>query len=617
MPTYYTTRTFTAPVRPGFPTSQLGEFAVGDFNGDGKLDFIASYFMFPLEDRATPVRVFAGDGLGGFTDVTGQVFPANVPQTTFARETVVADFNRDGRPDLFVADTGHDAQPFPGALNALILSSGTTGLANAVSRLPGVPDFSHSSEAADIDRDGDLDLFVGNSGGSPACYFLINDGSGNFTQDFARLPGFVNGLSGTVVRFTTEAFLDVDGDGDLDLFLGAARQNEVSVLLLNDGSGRFSEASVRPPVAAGFIPGSDAVDARVMDVNRDGRDDLIVNYSLGNIDPRRGVQILISRGDGTFADETSARLDASIQVGPWTPRVYLVDVNGDGLKDMVVANNMTSPFYLNDGMGHFVGMPALSTINIGEQMVPADVNGDGHMDYIAWRGISSGVENYRENIWVDPGTTQSGGAADEGFMGDRRAETMNAGAGNDTIVGGGGQDYLRGDDGNDRIVGGDAFDDANGNMGNDTVSTGAGEDYCVGGKDNDSLSGGADYDLVYGNLGDDTCNGDDGDDIVRGGQGNDVVNGGNGNDFVSGDKGDDTMSGGAGADVFHTFGDAGIDRVIDFNLAQGDRVQLDPGTVFTLSQVGADTVINMTGGGQMTLVGIQLSSLTGNWIFGA
>ncbi len=224
------------------------------------------------------------------------------------------------------------------------------------------------------------------------------------------------------------------------------------------------------------------------------------------------------------------------------------------------------------------------------------------------RNSLSFVIEYDEMRGTDASETIQAGAG---------ADTVRGLAGDDTISGGGGLDYLRGDEGNDSLVGGSGFDDANGNMGNDTVSTGAGEDYCVGGKDNDSLSGGADYDLVYGNLGDDTCNGDDGDDIVRGGQGNDVVNGGNGNDFVSGDKGDDTMTGGAGADVFHTFGEAGIDRVTDFNLAQGDRVQLDPGTVFTLSQVGADTVINMTGGGQMTLLGIQLSSLTGNWIFGA
>ena len=211
----------------------------------------------------------------------------------------------------------------------------------------------------------------------------------------------------------------------------------------------------------------------------------------------------------------------------------------------------------------------------------------------------------------------NGGTGADVITGNALGNSIFGGAGNDSIDGGSGINYLRGDEGNDSLIGGNDFDDINGNMGNDTVSTGAGEDYCVGGRDNDSLSGGANYDLVYGNLGDDTCNGDDGDDIVRGGQGNDLVNGGAGNDFVSGDKGDDTLSGGAGADTFNTFGDAGIDRVIDFNLAEGDRVQLAPGTIFTLSQVGADTVINMTGGGQMTLVGVQLSSLTGNWIFGA
>ena len=60
--------------------------------------------------------------------------------------------------------------------------------------------------------------------------------------------------------------------------------------------------------------------------------------------------------------------------------------------------------------------------------------------------------------------------------------------------------------------------------------------------------------------------------------------------------------------------DAGIDRVIDFNLAEGDRVMLDPGTTYTLSQVGADTVLDMGGGNQMILVGVQMSTLTGAWV---
>lgn len=204
--------------------------------------------------------------------------------------------------------------------------------------------------------------------------------------------------------------------------------------------------------------------------------------------------------------------------------------------------------------------------------------------------------------------TMRGGSGDD---------TINGGAGNDIIRGDEGRNYLRGDLGDDSVVGGAGFDDINGNQGNDTCISGGGDDWVVGGKDNDSLVGSDGQNLVYGNLGSDTLDGGAGNDIVRGGQDNDVLTGGAGDDFVSGDRGYDTMSGGGGADVFHTFGETGIDRVLDFNLAEGDRVQLDPGTQFTVSQVGADTVIAMSGGGQMLLVGVSMGTLTGAWIFGA
>jgi Ca2+-binding RTX toxin-like protein len=197
------------------------------------------------------------------------------------------------------------------------------------------------------------------------------------------------------------------------------------------------------------------------------------------------------------------------------------------------------------------------------------------------------------------------------------AQTIQGGAGADTVSGGSGQNYLRGGDGADTVAGGSGFDDANGNMGNDTVHGNAGDDFSVGGKDNDLLFGDAGGDVVWGNLGNDTCDGGDGNDQCRGGQGDDSVTGGAGDDFISGDRGSDTVAGGAGADIFHTSQDAGIDRVLDFHLAEGDRVMLDPGTTFTVSQVGADTVIDMTGGNQMILVGVPMSSLTGAWIFGA
>ncbi|MEO8115012.1 MAG: hypothetical protein ABI655_11555, partial [Phenylobacterium sp.] len=103
----------------------------------------------------------------------------------------------------------------------------------------------------------------------------------------------------------------------------------------------------------------------------------------------------------------------------------------------------------------------------------------------------------------------------------------------------------------------------------------------------------------------------------RGGQGNDVVLGGAGDDWLSGDRGDDTITGGAGADIFHSFAGAGLDRVTDFHQSEGDRVMLDPGTAYTTAQVGADTVITLTGGGQMVLQNVQLSTLTPGWLFEA
>ena len=54
--------------------------------------------------------------------------------------------------------------------------------------------------------------------------------------------------------------------------------------------------------------------------------------------------------------------------------------------------------------------------------------------------------------------------------------------------------------------------------------------------------------------------------------------------------------------------------MLDFNLAEGDRVLLDPGTHFTVNQVGADTVVDLGNGDQVILVGVSMSSLTGNWI---
>ena len=228
--------------------------------------------------------------------------------------------------------------------------------------------------------------------------------------------------------------------------------------------------------------------------------------------------------------------------------------------------------------------------------------------------FSTTIENANGGAGDD---TITGNVANNSLNGGAGDDEIHAAAGNDTVQGGGGVNYLRGDEGDDSIAGGAGFDDSNGNMGNDTIHGNGGDDWSVGGKDNDLLFGDDGNDVVWGNLGNDTCDGGNGADQVRGGQGDDSLSGGASADYISGDRGADTESGGSGADIFHTFSGAGIDKVLDFNLAEGDRVMLDPGTVYAVNQVGSDTVIDMGAGDQMILVGVQLSTLTPGWIFGA
>jgi Ca2+-binding RTX toxin-like protein len=312
----------------------------------------------------------------------------------------------------------------------------------------------------------------------------------------------------------------------------------------------------------------------------------------------------------TAADYASALTAANALIGAGTANVVVVGVGSDLVVFADSANNNGTADDAVTILGHGLGDISVSNFTLSAVSPPpppvsppppppppATVGGNA----------PSGAS----------GSTSTATAGNDSLVATATTTEIHAGAGNDTIIGASVADYLRGDDGDDSISGGAVFDDINGNAGNDTAHGNAGDDWVVGGKGDDVLFGDAGNDIVWGNLGNDTLSGGDGNDQVRGGQGDDSLAGGAGNDFISGDRGNDTESGGAGADIFHTFSGAGIDKVLDFNLAEGDRVQLDPGTVYSYGQVGADTVIDMGNGDQMILVGVQASTLTSGWIFGA
>lgn len=142
---------------------------------------------------------------------------------------VFADFNNDGRLDIFIANLAHPRNSAFSDKSMMFLSRGpgSSGFRRLLSP-PGIrfEETYSDAAAADVDNDGDIDLFITAIYSSGESHLYLNDGKGNFKD--------VSWLSGTRLRNTWgSAFADIDNDGDMDLVV--ASQNGIH-LLKNDGT---------------------------------------------------------------------------------------------------------------------------------------------------------------------------------------------------------------------------------------------------------------------------------------------------------------------------------------------------------------------------------------------
>ncbi|MCY4025854.1 MAG: VCBS repeat-containing protein [Acidobacteria bacterium] len=407
--------------------------------------------------RKSVVRVLFGTRNGRFRPA-----PARFVQGTVrARRPIVvaADFNNDRQPDLAVFDYGvyvaGDTSVGIGNPPQLYLSRRggrrlfrSPALANAVRRYnrrhPN-PDYSGPADlhlkaaaAGDLDGDGDVDLWVQSIGGANVGpHVMVNNGDETFTLDPDRAPPDVHfNRPQEHWYFAGVHLTDIDNDGDLDVLQGQSRddhpstRNQFNIVLVNDGTGHFPSRIELPH--ARFYRGFTAVgEIATFDINGDGLLDILLNHSRNDLstDAQRGVlpftgryiQTLINRGDQTFSDETNTWIKGQgttrAQRYPNGEHLYnggamvLHDLDRDGCPDLLMADTWgpirkQSPIaYRNNGRGQFRALPPerfwrrSRDLWFGYGAWPADVNGDGRIDFVVPTWIL-GPDN-RENTRDD------------------------------------------------------------------------------------------------------------------------------------------------------------------------------------------------------------------------
>jgi hypothetical protein len=327
-----------------FPNTYPNDVAVADVNGDGWPDIVTS------NAGSHTAGVLPGRAGGGF----GPVASYSTGIAGMPTGMVVADMDRDGRPDLVTVNTNINAvavlRQAAGGFAPVSLyfcnTNGPTGLA-----------------VADLNADGRPDVVTANYLGNTVGVLLAQASGGLAPPTF-----YATGANSQPVGV---AIGDVNADGRPDVVTANYLGNTVGVLLAQ-ASGGFGPAS---SYSAGVNSLPEAV--VIVDVNGDGRADLVTANSGDDV-----AGVLLGQATGGFAPVASYSCGAN--TGP--RRVAVADVNGDGRPDIVTANiNVGSiGVLLARAGGGFAPVVLYSpgAFRIPQAVALADVNGDGRPDII-------------------------------------------------------------------------------------------------------------------------------------------------------------------------------------------------------------------------------------------
>jgi len=413
----------TSPEKP-FPAANGSGIAALDYDLDGLCDlYFATGTSFPVnEQRSAPFdECYRNLGSWQFEKVTAK---AGLRHTGYSAGVAIGDYNGDGFPDIYVACY---------QANVLYRNQGD-GTYVALDSSSGALDARWATSTAmfDYDADGYLDVYVCNYGkwtlaDNPWCgdesrnirhycsprsvppefdALLRNRGDDTFeettqTAGLAERAGRAQGLVAA----------DLDGNGAIDLYVG--NDLNANSLFLNEGNGKFRDASETSGVAYDYLGGMQAgmgVDSA--DTNADGRPELFVTNFEGEHNA-----FYHNVGDGFFQDVSQQRGLYSASL-PWVGwGTAFADFDLDGSDDLIVTNGHVDdnrekvpyaapPLLWKNVGGRFdlVGPEAgqyFQQDHVGRALVVADLDNDGHQDVVI--GHQDAAPTLLQN--VHPGST--------------------------------------------------------------------------------------------------------------------------------------------------------------------------------------------------------------------
>jgi hypothetical protein len=350
----------------------------GDVNEDGCPDVVTF-------DNLGIARVFLGN-----CDSTFQAQSTEVGEGDFAWAAALVDVNGDGHLDLIysgiAAQTGYGQ--VAGNLLGVHFGDGKGNFGPAQVYRGGQTSFGLA--VADFNRDGYPDIITANQDSDSASMFL-NDGKGGFGTPAGEYVGYINGnnSSGPVNAPYTSFFpADVNGDGSTDLVLvevgpGYPNPSQATVML-NDGTGHFG-AAIHSPVAEGTF---EVTDFLLGDFRNTGRPDLVTISSYFGEGSNPQLVFAPNAGGGSFGPPSITNI-------PLSGTLASGDFNHDGNLDLAIATGAsgtgtaTLTIYLGHGDGTFAAQPPINfnTNSAGhwiQGLWVGDFNGDGKLDILAW-----------------------------------------------------------------------------------------------------------------------------------------------------------------------------------------------------------------------------------------